>query len=391
MNKELVAKINEITNKRQEDGNYFSYLGLSNKEKIHSAFLANLLNQNGSHRMGTFFLKSFLAHIYGEEYIENLPFCYSSVYTEQFLGQKTNEEGGYLDIVIYIGSKVFIIENKIYAEDQENQLFRYSNYINKYFPTSEEKGIKHLIYLTLTGKNPSLLSTRINIKETPDKKYWKNISYKTDILPWLKCVIEDKQVSCMSIKNDIEKYCENIEDLVEKETMNDEEKDIVNSYSLKDLNNMKDTLEEIISKYQREILENGFKEFIETCLKEVFDSVLFLENESDIDDDSKGYIFEISKNQLPSVCIYLGFQPFPLYCWLGVGDKNTYKKWYYLNTKHPEWDAYIPFDNGKNAEIFSKKLLDDENARQQREGIKIQLKNGLQSLFEDCGYKGYFD
>ena len=86
--------------------------------------------------------------------------------------------------------KVVVIENKIYADDQYQQLKRYydSMLMEGYKPEEIE-----LVYLTLAGAEPS----EDSIKGLPDvvKENIKIISYKDDIIAWIEdCIKEAAQV-----------------------------------------------------------------------------------------------------------------------------------------------------------------------------------------------------
>lgn len=98
----------------------------------------------------------------------------TSVEVEKYIGQCTDSTGGRIDIFITDESNSIIIENKIYARDQNNQLLRYHNF----------KPDGKLVYLTLYGDMPneeslgSLSLDDITI-----------LSYRDDIIPWLeRCV-----------------------------------------------------------------------------------------------------------------------------------------------------------------------------------------------------------
>ena len=84
-------------------------------------------------------------------------------------------ERGNIDILIHDPSskRAVVIENKIWAGDQPGQLWRYAEQLKG------EGYIPHLLYLTLDGHKPSSDSVR-------DLQY-ECISYKEDLLPWLKC------------------------------------------------------------------------------------------------------------------------------------------------------------------------------------------------------------
>ena len=157
--------------------NVFNTLGLrSNEVRLHSAFLAELLNPDGNHGLKDAMLKEFLAAIgLKRDYISN---CNTNI-VERYIGERTETTGGRIDIILEDGEYAIIIENKIYAIDQYHQLLRYNNYGKQRFP----KGFK-LIYLTLDGHEASKDSLGDNEID------YHCISYKGHILNWLsKCVM----------------------------------------------------------------------------------------------------------------------------------------------------------------------------------------------------------
>ncbi len=171
----------EEKRKRGEDFNIFSVLGLSTSEvRLHSAFLAVLLNPNGNHGLRDKFLRCFLETIVKrvEPHFE-LESGTAIANSEYCIGQITEDytEGGRIDILIKDkNNHAIVIENKIYAGEQEKQLIRYQNYAIK-------NSINFvLLYLTLDRKQASEFSTDNQVS-------YKCISYKDDIIPWLqKCI-----------------------------------------------------------------------------------------------------------------------------------------------------------------------------------------------------------
>lgn len=167
---------------RGESFNIFEVLNLeTNETRTHSAFLAELLKPKGSHGAGDRFLCAFLKSI---DCLKDWEFntADAQVYTEYHAGftniDKTN--GGRIDILIESHEKYIIIENKIYAGDQENQLLRYHN-----FAGSHEHRI---LYLTLDRQEASDYSTRTELKA--EKDYFP-IGYNTEIIQWLNsCIAE---------------------------------------------------------------------------------------------------------------------------------------------------------------------------------------------------------
>lgn len=177
-------KYEEMANISGENFNVFSILRLTTNEvRTHSAFLAELLNPNGKHGLGNAFLKEFV-NILKQKFLQTskegslTEFEFyaeegTKVAVEYWLGYKTETDGGYIDILLTDkNGNHLIIENKIYAGDQKNQLLRYHSYNEK----------APLIYLTLDGKTPSKSST--NEKENVLQNLL-CISYRVEIYQWL--------------------------------------------------------------------------------------------------------------------------------------------------------------------------------------------------------------
>lgn len=144
-------------------------------ENSHSRVLAKLLNPKGEHKQGSEFLKLFLQEI--DIHDENWELEKATVKTE--LGIENQRR---IDIFIQIDDKTcIIIENKIDAGDQKNQLKDYfeSKKLNKYKN-------KYLLYLTKYGKDPSEYSINAEyLDELKDENIFYAISYRDDIIKWL--------------------------------------------------------------------------------------------------------------------------------------------------------------------------------------------------------------
>lgn len=156
-----------------ENFNVFGILGLSTAEvRTHSAFLAELLNSKGSHGQGSAYLKLFLQRL------DMTPDVFtadgSSARVEHYIGpvDLVNGLGGQIDILLTDEphKRHIVIENKIYAGDQEQQLVRYSRFDKT----------ATLLYLTLYGHKPDPKA----IKGLSDNCF-KSVSYKEHILGWL--------------------------------------------------------------------------------------------------------------------------------------------------------------------------------------------------------------
>lgn len=202
--------------RRGECYNVFNVLGVDNMELSHSAFLAALLDPNGSHGMQDAFLKAFIDTIaYGGTKPE-LDTAHAKVYTEYNIGNITETTGGRIDILITdrsstgsgkVGGHAIIIENKIWAADQPNQLQRYDKYA---CGTYSSDGYL-LLYLTLDGKEPTDQSKG----ELTD---YRCISYRRDIIGWLhKCaqLAFDKP----RVRETINQYINLLQQLTNQNTM----------------------------------------------------------------------------------------------------------------------------------------------------------------------------
>ena len=176
--KNLLNQVSIITKKNDEflDAtggrfNIFRIAGVNHYENTHSAILAELLNPKGSHGLKSKFLQAFLDRIRLKDELKDIDCENANVKTE------APTEDGRIDILIRDNmSHSVIIENKIYARDQVQQLKKYNAHGLK---ISNEK--YQIFYLTLYGTEASDNSGGgIN---------YSRISYADDIISWLEqCV-----------------------------------------------------------------------------------------------------------------------------------------------------------------------------------------------------------
>lgn len=173
-----VEKLNRMTGAQY---NIFELLRLSTHENSHSLIIADLLDPKGSHGQGEVFLEAFkdeLSNIQqteggaklGEHFL-NLTKESVRVLTELHLGNKTETDGGRIDIALLSSQETIYIENKIYAGLQDRQLDRYLS------------NGKPVIFLTLTEDD-------FEQGELPKKPNLFLITYETHISRWLDRCIE---------------------------------------------------------------------------------------------------------------------------------------------------------------------------------------------------------
>jgi hypothetical protein len=184
----IQKKYDDLAEYSGEHYNIFDILGVRSNELSHSSILTNLLDPKGKHGQKHVFLDLFLeqinsrfkenTHAYHDD-LKNFVTQNATANKEIYVGGVNFDlaEGGRVDIVITSGNQNIIIENKIYAGDQEQQLLRYNNHFKN----------QPIIYLTLDGSEPSE-SSKGNLVLNHD---FICCSYKTDIKEWLeKCIKE---------------------------------------------------------------------------------------------------------------------------------------------------------------------------------------------------------
>ncbi|MGQ7946757.1 PDDEXK-like family protein [Flavobacterium sp. WC2509] len=189
----IQKKYDNIAEITGEKFNVFSVLNLtSNEVRTHSAFIGELLNRRGSHGLKDIPLKLFIQML-EEKFIPNKVDDYknendlnrfkintetSKTIVEKHIGKLNGDktDGGRIDIIVEDNNKKsLIIENKIYAGEQENQLIRYNNYNNE----------APILFLTLKESKPK------SAKGLIENKDYFNISYKDDIVKWLGACVKE--------------------------------------------------------------------------------------------------------------------------------------------------------------------------------------------------------
>lgn len=186
--KALIDKHNTIQKNTGGLFNIFSILNMERLEvKTHSAFIYELLNPQGSHNQNKVFLKLFVEKVLKIKEVD-----YKNIVVER---EKIIGKYGRLDLSIENDDILIIIELKIDADDQNEQLKRYENY-------AKTKGKKYKIfYLNLDGYEASEESTG----NGDQKVNYKIISFKSHILKWIEICIE-KVALIPNIRESLNQY-----------------------------------------------------------------------------------------------------------------------------------------------------------------------------------------
>lgn len=176
--------------------NVFDVFGLGDYEAYHSAFIADLMNPKSLHGAGDAFLRKFMELLvsnakqnvklnegfyFPDVVAEQIKgFVTASVEIEKCIGVKSEDcqNGGRIDIFVELtlrdGSRfAVVIENKIWAGDQENQIVRYVNYAKRHYGDNFV-----VVYLSPDEHEPSEYSKG-------EAKGFLRISYRDFIKRWI--------------------------------------------------------------------------------------------------------------------------------------------------------------------------------------------------------------
>ena len=189
--------------------NIFEIIGRTSDEcGTHSAFLAEMLRPSGLHGFGSLFLKLFI-NVLNIGMSSAFDFDSAIVEVEEHTGYLSDdsERGGRIDIIIYDNkNNGIVIENKIYANDQYKQLYRYDQYAKSKFKNYQ------ILYLTLDGKSPDEASINGINGKLESGKHFIQISYKEHISKWLTECIQASETKSQ-VKISLKQYHHIIKDL----------------------------------------------------------------------------------------------------------------------------------------------------------------------------------
>ncbi len=195
------------------DYNLFSIMKIRHYEAwVHTPFLVNLLDPNGSHAQGDVFYRSFINEAF--DWQDPLKEIFLEGRVRKIAGEFNVGKLGIIDIWIEIRHKgkdyCLIIENKVYAKDQYKQLLRYYVYARR-------KGYcdsaMRIFYLTAwNGGRPSSQSLKPSIREKLiESKTLQFISYHQSIAGFLRRSLHD--LVAPRLTHSIQQYLEVISKL----------------------------------------------------------------------------------------------------------------------------------------------------------------------------------
>jgi len=260
--KKFFDDIKELIEKRKKRGfnNYnliTTMLNPNDEVRVHSRIIYSLLDIEGEHYQNTLFLEFFLDVIGIKEYnIKN-----SKIYRE------------YKNIDLYLtdGEKHIIIENKINADDQDEQIKRYIDTIKSENPNLSCENL-YVIYLSKDREKPSpkSLGEKYEIKDgyiqENDKKLavFKSIHYDYHIKRWIELALKEVE-NITNLSYALKQYQE-VVDMINneyKDKVMDLEDVILKDYeNYKIAEEIKKRFDDIKNQFQDKIISN-----FENCCK----------------------------------------------------------------------------------------------------------------------------
>ena len=131
--------------------NVFNLCGVDHYELWHSKIIAHFLSPQGAHGFGMQFLSAFAQCFELGEYSDNV------IVRTEVPARMSDVNFGRFDILIedYQTKTVCIIENKIFASEQSDQLKKYDEWLKR---KETADWNTHLVFLTLDGRTPETLN-----------------------------------------------------------------------------------------------------------------------------------------------------------------------------------------------------------------------------------------
>ena len=237
--KNLSSKINDQRIKTPGTMNVAEIMNRHHLENQHSNIIAFLVNPSEIHNhpeYGSLFLNMLKEKGVGIEGKE--------IY--KVFRENSTDELRRMDIFIETDSDFIIIENKINAGDQENQIKDYVEYVKKHYEVSNNVFV---CYLTKFGVDPSEKSiSKEQLDILRENNQFVSLSYSDDVLNWLNelKVKENEDV----LKSGIIQYIDVVKEISNKRekgfNMNYEiAKELFGEYGKLDRNSLKEKLHAI--------------------------------------------------------------------------------------------------------------------------------------------------
>ena len=241
--------------------NVFSIQRIASDERRVCRFLRELLDPNGSHGQGDFFLRKFVDGRLQDISVRDYDYRHARVVCEE-----TIDELRRIDIVIRIGRRLIPLEVKLFAKDQDKQCMDYYNYAVEIDPETK------LYYLTLDGHEPNKES-RGTLLDTQ----FSCLSFSKDIICWLdECIASKELEQVYPVREILIQFRNVIEDLIGeqggklsmqiKEKIEASYENVIAAMKIeRALKEVKiDKMREVFQAIKNHLAEKGYKECVES-------------------------------------------------------------------------------------------------------------------------------
>lgn len=342
---QIIIKYDEIDRINGTKFNIFQILNVAEDELKHSLFIAELLNPKGRHGQGSLFLNLFAEKVG----IDNFDCETAEIKTEKSIGLASDIEGGRIDIFLKDRFGItIVIENKIYAGDQPQQIIRYY----KFAP-------HNVLYLTLNGDSPSEKSIKhetVHLKEGVD---YKIISYQSHIIEWLE-LCRKESVNFPLLREGLLHYINLIKYLTGQST-NKKMKDEIINLAIQNSKNLR-TITKIAANFSaiKSKVQWIFWKKLKTVLEERGLNVVEVKNRSVNSTKTWDYYHKSERN-------------FGL--WILMGEYETYSLYYAITVDHNVFNGFCIL---KDAEPIT-------SSRKEFQELSSQLLN-IDSKYQKSDY-----
>ena len=236
----LSLNVNKLKTRTPGTMNVAEIMNRHHLENQHSNIIAFLMNPSEIHNhpeYGTLFLRMLK---------EEKKLGIEGEIIKKVIREKSTDELRRMYIYIETDTDFIIIENKINAGDQENQITDYIEYVKRRYEVSNKVFV---VYLTKFGVDPSEKSiSKRQLTNLKQKQEFVSLSYSEDMLKWLSrlAVKENEEV----LKSGIIQYTDVVKAISNKRevsfNMNSEiRKRLFAEYGGKDRNSLKEKLHAI--------------------------------------------------------------------------------------------------------------------------------------------------
>ena len=266
--------------KRRGNNDFNPYLEMwseSNEVKLHSRLICGFLNPLGKHYQGDVFLETFLECVGLKAWFGNTS------------GARVYKEYKNIDMYITNGERHIIVENKIWAGDQDKQIERYiesiargqgggfdeldsSDDMESSQSEAQEQSVSYdniaVLYLAPDERKPSkdsLGKWQIqgeSLKYKQDKVKFKAITYREEILKWIEK--SQAKVGCITNLNAALLFYKDVVQIITKTKEN-----TMSIESFLTENDMEENMEvvfEILNKKEK-IIESYHEKFVEKVVE----------------------------------------------------------------------------------------------------------------------------